>query len=195
MMQVIFRRTGQRRYAIEARRGEYPDVGMDPAPGYDALMPHDLLHMVVEAELGLTRGVFGQLAAGGDAGTFGWDLEPASGRRTDTRRRRRTAARGAKLVRAGQAEAAQSERASYILWYEWLARSGVPARQQLAKTMAAQAQQVLNTCPLAEAAAITEPLIERVSRHLERISALWSLLDVGEAIAISWPDLRAARVR
>ncbi len=79
-MQVVFRRTGPRRYAIDAHRGSYPDVGMDPAPGYDPLMPHDLLHLVVEAELGLTHGVFGQLAAGGDASTFQRDLE-TSGKR------------------------------------------------------------------------------------------------------------------
>jgi hypothetical protein len=41
---------------------------MDPAPGYDDDIPHDLVHYVVEAELGLTHGVYGRAARGG--GTF-----------------------------------------------------------------------------------------------------------------------------
>ena len=69
-MLLTFRRTGQRRYAVEARRTSFPDVEMNPAPGYDQCIPHDMMHLVVEAKLGLTRAVFGQLAAGGDAGTF-----------------------------------------------------------------------------------------------------------------------------
>ena len=43
---------------------------MEPAPGYDPLLPHDLAHFVVENELGIRGGVFGQIAAGGTAGTF-----------------------------------------------------------------------------------------------------------------------------
>ena len=68
-MLLTFRRTGQRRYAVEARRTSFPDVEMNPAPGYDRCIPHDMMHLVVEAKLGLTRAVFGQLAAGGDAGS------------------------------------------------------------------------------------------------------------------------------
>ena len=61
-MIVVFRRTGQRRYSVEAQRPEFPDLVMNPGPGYDKFMPHDMMHLVVEAQLGLTRGVFGQLA-------------------------------------------------------------------------------------------------------------------------------------
>ena len=43
---------------------------MNPAPGYDDYLPHDLLHFVAEAEWNLDGAVFGQLARGGDAGTF-----------------------------------------------------------------------------------------------------------------------------
>jgi hypothetical protein len=43
---------------------------MDPAPGYDAKLPHDMAHFIVENELGISGGVFGQLASGGTAGTF-----------------------------------------------------------------------------------------------------------------------------
>lgn len=67
-MEVIFRRTGARQYAvIVAAPGRAPQT-MAPAPGFDEHIPHDLVHYVVEAELGLQSGVFGRAAAGG--GTF-----------------------------------------------------------------------------------------------------------------------------
>src|SRR6266850_2839459 len=103
-MLLVFRRIGQRRYAIEAKRPKFPDVEMNPAPGYDRWMPHDLLHLVVEAQLGLTRGVFGQLAAGGDAGTFHPSFKPQEKTRTASRIRHRVRARGKKLLRDGRDE-------------------------------------------------------------------------------------------
>jgi hypothetical protein len=45
-MALIFRRISQRRYAIEAERPHVPDVVTNRAPGYDPLMPHELLHLV-----------------------------------------------------------------------------------------------------------------------------------------------------
>src|ERR1043165_9351920 len=75
-MIVVFRRTGEKRYAVEALRKGLPVVEISPAPGYDRLIPHDMMHLVVEAQLGLTRGIFGQLAAGGNAGSFRLLVEP-----------------------------------------------------------------------------------------------------------------------
>ena len=69
-MQVRFERTGQRRYAVAVLRSEHGDLRMEPAPGYSDLIPHDLVHMVVEEQFGLRDAIFGQLAAGGNAGTF-----------------------------------------------------------------------------------------------------------------------------
>ena len=63
-MKVTFTRTGTGRYGVQATPVGFPTVEMNPAPGYDAYLPHDLIHFAVEAELGLPLGVFGQLAAG-----------------------------------------------------------------------------------------------------------------------------------
>ena len=194
-MWVIFRRTGTRRYGIEARREQYPDVGMNPAPGYDPLVPHDLLHMVVEAELGLSRGVFGQLAAGGDAGTFGIALEATGDHRADARAKRRVTDRGKKLQRQGHDESALSERASYICWYEWLARSELPERQRMGRTMAEQARQVRDTCTPNDLQALREDAILRICTRLDAISVLWAALDMGEGIEVGWPDLTATTAR
>jgi hypothetical protein len=69
-MEVQFRRTAERRYAITIYRKDLPPVEMNPAPGCDPIMPHDLLHLVVESELGLSRGIFGQVASGDTPGHF-----------------------------------------------------------------------------------------------------------------------------
>jgi hypothetical protein len=58
-MIVVFRRTGERRYAVLAQRPGFPDLEMNPAPGFDRLIPHDMMHLVVEAQLGLSRAIFG----------------------------------------------------------------------------------------------------------------------------------------
>lgn len=68
-MNVTFVKTGVRRYAVEVERERYPDLRCGSI-GFDEHMPHDLLHFVAEAELGLDGGVFGDLASGGNARVF-----------------------------------------------------------------------------------------------------------------------------
>lgn len=69
-MDVEFRRTGEKRYAVVIRRPDDTVLEMNPAPGYDPLLPHDLVHFVVERELGLQLGIFGQIAKGGGGFTL-----------------------------------------------------------------------------------------------------------------------------
>jgi hypothetical protein len=53
-MEVKFRRTGERRYALTIHRENLPPLEFG-GPGYDPLMPHDLQHLIVESELGSTK--------------------------------------------------------------------------------------------------------------------------------------------
>ena len=69
-MQVTFTKTGKRRYRVSVEGPGVVAAWMEPAPGYHERLPHDMAHFVVENELGLAGGIFGQLAAGGTAGTF-----------------------------------------------------------------------------------------------------------------------------
>jgi len=162
---------------------------MDPAPGYDPLVPHDLLHLVVEARLGLTRGVFGQLAAGGDAGTF--HLAEASNISTKefARERKRLRERGEKLLREGRAESAQSERAAYICWQQWLARATSRAQQSVAAKMNLQPAEVRDLNLSREGDNLTESKIDEICASLDKLSSCWSKLQVGESMSVSWPDL------
>src|SRR5262249_22205529 len=132
IVEVQFQRTGERRYAITIFRKDYPPIEMNPAPGYDPIMPHDLLHLVVEREIGLRRGIFGQIAAGGNAGTFHIIPSSTENRREAARFRRRASKRGEKLLRDGRDESALSERAAYVCFYAWLSRSHDPDRRKLA---------------------------------------------------------------
>src|SRR5207237_287144 len=125
-MQVEFHRTGERRYAVVIKRDGLPPLEMNPAPGSDELMPHDLMHFVVEQELGLKRGIYGQIADGGTAGTFHIAQSDASSGKTDSRQRRSIKTRGKKLLETGERDCALSERGTYICLHDWLANSQDP---------------------------------------------------------------------
>ena len=68
-MQVTFVKK-ERRYDVYVERDRATDLFIRSAPGYDDWLPHDVLHFVAEAEFGLDEGIFGHLAAGGNARMF-----------------------------------------------------------------------------------------------------------------------------
>lgn len=112
---MIFTRTGERRYSVSIDRPGQPRVVMSPAPGYHPYLPHDLVHFTVEAEAGIALGVFGQVAAGGTAGTF-WAADP------DQRRKMRK--RSDRLAAAGRNDATLSERMASVALQVWTRRNG-----------------------------------------------------------------------
>jgi hypothetical protein len=185
-MILVFRRTGQRRYAVEAQLSGFPDVLMNPAPGFDSRMPHDLMHLVVEAQLGLMRGIFGQLATGGDAGTFHIPATPGADSRKLARARKRVSARGKRLLKVGRDDCAQSERATFICWQEWLARSSSLEERKQSQTMAQQAREMASR---KDSRVLSERKLDEICEHLDQLSACWLRLRVGESIAVAWPDL------
>jgi hypothetical protein len=88
---------------------------MSPAPGYHSHLPHDLVHFTVEAEAGIELGVFGQVAAGGTAGTF---------RAADPDVRRKLRKRSDRLAAAGRNDATISERMAAVALRVWQHRNG-----------------------------------------------------------------------
>lgn len=187
-MRVEFRRTGERSYAVKIHRGQSAPVVMDPAPGYDLDMPHDLLHLVVESELRLSRGIFGQIAAGGTAGTFHPRSHASSRTKRDVARdRRRIAKRGARLLADGRDEAMQSERATYISLHAWLARSNDARRKGRATQMTDAAQQVRATQTRGERQDLKPEVLDRICARLDHLSAQWRVLAIGESLIVEWP--------
>lgn len=177
-MILVFRRTGEKRYAVEALRKGLPVVEMNPAPGYDQLMPHDMMHLVVEAQLGLTRGIFGQLAVGGTAGTFRLSVRGDQSSRETTRARKRVTKRGQRLLKNGRDDCTQSERAAWICWQEWRARS----------SSRPTSKKVQNTAGVTDLG-IKQSKLDEICKHLDELSSHWSRLYIGESVAVSWPDL------
>jgi len=161
-MKVTFTRTAERRYRVLVEGpGVVPSV-MDPAPGYDARLPHDLAHFVVENELGIDGGVFGQLAQGGHARTFRPTSGEASGK--ITRRVKRIARRGSQIAGANRKDAMLSEKVVWLASQMW--------KQELADLSTVEDFSIAD--------------IKRVCREFDAVSAVWSKLDIGESMTLEW---------
>ena len=92
-------------------------------------------------------------------------------------------------MREGQDESARSERATYICWYEWLARSQSSELKKRASAMATNAEAVTNASAIVELRALKREKLDEICRHLDQLSSHWSRLAVGESMAVRWPDL------
>ena len=182
-MQVEFRRTGEHRYAVRIFRKDYPTIEMNPAPGYDPVMPHDLLHLIVERELGLRHGIYGQIAAGGNAGTFHPIPSAGGDKREAARLRRKVAKRGEKLMRQGRNESMLSERAAYLCLNEWLSRSTDPGRRKLAVPVFFQANNMA-----ADDEILNDEVLNRACAALNKASRQWASIKIGESLSVSWPN-------
>lgn len=149
---------------------------MNPAPGYDDLVPHDMMHLVVESQLGLERGIFGQLAAGG--GTFSVIPQPSKTVREAARQRRRLNHRGEKMMRDGRADCQRSEAAVYFCWQEWIARSNSNDTRKETPSLPN----------------LSEDKLKQIFHHLDELSLYWSRLNIGDSMTVHWPDLSVSPV-
>ena len=109
-MKVTFTRTGGKRYRVSVEGAGLVSSFMEPAAGYDELLPHDMAHFVVENELGIRGGVFGQLAEGGNARTFQPIVQD---------NRRKLARRGNHIAAENRDDADLSERIVAIACRMW----------------------------------------------------------------------------
>lgn len=185
-LEIQFRRTGERRYAVTVHRTGQPPMEMNPAPGYDPLMPHDLLHFIVESELGLRQGIFGQIAEGGTAGTFAAVAAAGQNNREAARLRRRENRRGDKLLREGREDSVQSEYATYICLQEWL-KAADPARKKFAPEMGSPARQNRSQQLSAENQPLNEAMLKRICARMDELSARWAALEIGQGLTVTWP--------
>jgi len=116
-MRVTFTRTHQKGYSVTIEGPGLDPVKMHPAPGYDPRLPHDVAHFIVENELGIEGGVFGQLALGGTANTFFSQ---------DARSQRKARKRGAKIAKENKKDALFSEHAIYAAQSRWEKHDIIP---------------------------------------------------------------------
>jgi hypothetical protein len=175
MMAVTFRRTGERRYAVVvSAEGREPQT-MNPAPGFDSHIPHDLVHYVVEAELRFGGGVFGRAARG--AGTF-IPAGSATNPRERARQRRKQGRREQALER-DETHALQmknSERLAALCDLAWRRRHGQQADPS-------------RPHPVARVSAQDQAQIDRIVQRLDRLAPVWNRLPVGGELVFEWPSL------
>jgi hypothetical protein len=182
-MEIQFRRSGERRYAVKILRPGLPVLEKDPAPGYDDLLPHDLVHLAVERALGLRRGIFGQVAAGGTAGTFFPVESDARTAREASRQRRELARRSGKLMQAGREDSADSEAGTYLARMAWEARR---AERACAKAGPQGATKSSTLMAATRTGPSTVEQLEHICSELDLLSARWATLAVGEFLTVRW---------
>jgi hypothetical protein len=158
-VKVRFIRSGVHRYGVDVERDRASNVQMHPAPGYDDWLPHDMVHFVVEKEAGLKDGIYGQLAAGGDAHTF----VP-----TEQQRTRRWARRAERRNRTTGRDIARSEELAFAALVTWKGRASGqrPTKQFTQATMIA---------------------VEALMPELDAAAQGWHALRVGESVTLDWP--------
>jgi hypothetical protein len=174
-MQVIFRRTGERRYAVVVAAHGQAAQTMSPAPGFDSHIPHDLVHYVVEAQLGLEAGVFGRASRGG--GTF-YAAATAANPREQTRMRRKQARRelSFRRERANEEQLETSERLAALCDLAWRRRHGQRPNPALWH----------RGSPIS---AVDAARVESVVSRLDLLAPLWNQLPIGGALTFTWPGL------
>ncbi len=172
---------------MRIERVSAPALVMDPAPGFDPDLPHDMVHFVVEALLGLKGGVFGQIAAGGDAGSFHIGGPEGADARGHRRAARKQAAKGAALLKAQGREGELSELAAFLFDIGW--RSGTRASSTAQQAALGEAARVRATLSSDERARI-DAVRANVFAAFDAASKAWRALRRGEALVLEWPTLR-----
>lgn len=158
-MKVLFTRTGERRYGVYVERDLASNLQMHPAPGYDDWLPHDMVHFLVEREALLEDGIFGQLAAGGDAHTF----VP-----TDHLRTRRWTRRTESRNRTSGRDIGRSEELAFAALVNWKARAAGHRRTRQF-----------------DPAFMSE--VEALMPAVDEAAHAWHALLVGESLTFLWP--------
>jgi hypothetical protein len=158
-VKVTFIRSGLHRYGVQVERENATNLQMHPAPGYDDWLPHDMVHFLVEREAGLKDGIFGQLAAGGDAHTF----VP-----TEQQRTRRWARRTERRNRTTGHDIGRSEGLAFAALVIWKSRaSGHRATEQFTPATVIEVEALL-------------PALDDAAHD-------WHALSVGESVTLAWP--------
>lgn len=168
-MDVTFTRTGNRRYRVTVERLNAPSLVMEPAPGFDDYLPHDLVHLLVEQHWGLAEGIYGDLYAGGDAGTF---------RPLEAARDRRAARKQAGLATSAR-DMDRSEALAAAAFAAWQVHRGVvPPNSEYARETAATA-------------GVSADEIAQVMSVLDEAAERWHALTVGNSMTLEWQPPRA----
>lgn len=185
-MQIEFHKVAQRRYAVKILREKLPVLEMNPAPGFDDLMPHDMCHLIVEQVLNIENAIFGQLKKNGNAGTFRNAPNEAFNSKNDSRQRRKAAQKGKKMVKENIEDYQKSERATYICWQNWLENSDDENLRKQAEEMKPNADSIFRQMSAEEKAIYSKENLAKVREKITELSNEWKNLKVGEFMTVDW---------
>ena len=185
-MNVEFHKVAGRRYAVKILRENSPVLEMNPAPGFDDLMPHDMCHFIVEQVLNIENAIFGQTAKDGTAGTFRNAPSESANSKNDSRQRRKAARKGKKMVKENLEDCAKSERATYLCWQNWLENSSDAELKSRAEDMKENAESIFSQMSADEKTVYTEAAFARVRARMSELSEEWQNLKIGEFMSVAW---------
>ena len=114
---MTFTKIHERGYSVSVEGPGINSSTMNPAPGYDDRLPHDVAHFIVEQDLGIMGGVFGQLASGGAFRVM---------HSTDAKKIRKVKKRRTELARVHKHDALFAEHAIYAAQARWEHQEIIP---------------------------------------------------------------------
>ena len=170
-MEVTFTKLSGRRYLVAVAREHGPELAPRQGPGYDDYLPHDAVHFLVEAEAGLTGGVFGRIAAGHN--NLFWPADPAQRRRQGRREKKW---RPDADERADMARSEELASLARPLW-EWHAGH----RAELPPSFSRITQRSFDSA-----------LMQRILARLDGFAAQWYPLPARGEITYEWSPRAAA---
>ncbi|HEX6800190.1 MAG TPA: hypothetical protein VF116_20930 [Ktedonobacterales bacterium] len=164
-MEIVFIRSEHRRVPSVVTRGDGVRLSV-PVFGPLEPMPHDLLHVVVERELGLREGFWGSVAAG--AIFDGMHV-------LDGRQRPHARERSRAVLKANQRG---------VLFAELLVALAV----RVVKGERLENAPLPLDFPLAQTRADRDALIQRMQPAVEEMRDRWHDVPLGGTLAVQWPE-------
>lgn len=164
-MEIVFIRSEHRRVPSVVTRGDGVRLSV-PVFGPLEPMPHDLLHVVVERELGLREGFWGSVAAG--AIFDGMHV-------LDGRQRPHARERSRAVLKANQRG---------VLFAELLVAVAV----RVVKAERLENAPLPLDFPLAQTRADRDALIQRMQPAVEEMRDRWHEVPLGATLTVQWPE-------
>ena len=154
------------RYGVDVIRDTAAPARLRVHSATFEIVPREIAHFVVERDFRLRLAIFGQLAAGGDAGMF-WAAP--------TDRSPRSAAHAHRLCITGRGDVGRAVALVALCTAEW--------ERQLGRRPAPLA----GPWPLLDATEIRGDTLARAVRSLEAAASRWQRLSPGQSLTLRWP--------
>jgi hypothetical protein len=169
---VTFTRQTGFRYGVDVIRESGPPARLRVVKLDAEWLPREIAHFLVEREFGLKLGIFGQLAAGGDAGRF-W-AKPAD-------RDMRLAHLSHRLQVTGRGDLGRS--VALVAWCTaaWEIETG---RRSAGS---GDTQRFVEPWPLLDVAALPCEQVAGAVQCLAATSVAWNDLHAGQRVSFDWP--------